>query len=859
MSGSLNLAQSTIPEGETHLDSTPKNVMELSLRSLQGSSAESKNLSLSPLLTRISSTTERVRSAIQEDRNPAVSILSRIVCSRGILQPHQIQDAMDLSPGDEVGEGPFYQMLFSTQEAVANPPWVALAVRPRPGEWYYVRVNVDDMTVDDLSVSDYLAFKERLVMPDRPLDRSMLYPLELDFGPFNESLPHLTRPQSIGNGVQFLNRHLSSRLFRDPAGMQPLFEFLRLHKYHGEMLMLNNRVVSLDNLRPTLVKVEDLLRKLKDSTPYSEVASRLQDLGLEKGWGSDVKQIKFMVQLLLDILEAPDAEVLESFLGRIPMIFNVAILSPHGFFGQAGVLGFPDTGGQVVYVLDQVRALEKELVRHILEQGLDFKPHILVVTRLIPEARGTTCNQRLEKISGTEYSYILRVPFRDENGHVLQHWVSRFDIWPYLERFTEEAASEISSEMGASPDLVIGNYSDGNLVATLLAHKLGVTQCNIAHALEKTKYPESDLFWQRFEKTHHFSCQFTADIIAMNHADFIITSTYQEIAGREYTVGQYESHMAFTMPGLYRVVNGINIYDPKFNIVSPGADQDIYFPYSNTEGRLTALHDSIEELLFSEKQNHEHLGVLLDKKKPILFSMARLDRIKNLTGLVEWFGGHPRLRTLVNLVIVGGVLDPSKSSDREEVEQCKKMHALMEEFDLHGQFRWICAQKNRVRNGELYRYIADTRGAFVQPALYEAFGLTVIEAMTCGLPTFATCHGGPSEVIKHGKSGFHIDPYHGENSADTIADFFERCATKPTHWENVSTAGLERIESRYTWRIYAKRLMTLSRVYSFWKHVSNLERRETRRYLEMFYTLKYRELVRSVPVVNHDNPQIAEP
>lgn len=75
--------------------------------------------------------------------------------------------------------------------------------------------------------------------------------------------------------------------------------------------------------------------------------------------------------------------------------------------------------------------------------------------------------------------------------------------------------------------------------------------------------------------------------------------------------------------------------------------------------------------------------------------------------------------------------------------------------------RWIVAQKNRVRNGELYRFVADTRGAFAQPALYEAFGLTVIEAMTCGLPTFATCNGGPSEIIKHGRSGYHINPYHG--------------------------------------------------------------------------------------------------
>jgi hypothetical protein len=40
----------------------------------------------------------------------------------------------------------------------------------------------------------------------------------------------------------------------------------------------------------------------------------------------------------------------------------------------------------------------------------------------------------------------------------------------------------------------------------------------------------------------------------MNHADFIITSTYQEIAGNETRVGQYESMKAFTMPGLYRVV-----------------------------------------------------------------------------------------------------------------------------------------------------------------------------------------------------------------------------------------------------------------------------------------------------------------
>lgn len=64
--------------------------------------------------------------------------------------------------------------------------------------------------------------------------------------------------------------------------------------------------------------------------------------------------------------------------------------------------------------------------------------------------------------------------------------------------------------------------------------------------------------------------------------------------------------MAFTMPGLYRVVHGIDVFDPKFNIVSPGADMSIYFPYSESRKRLTSLHPEIEELLYSEVDNNEH-------------------------------------------------------------------------------------------------------------------------------------------------------------------------------------------------------------------------------------------------------------
>lgn len=41
-----------------------------------------------------------------------------------------------------------------------------------------------------------------------------------------------------------------------------------------------------------------------------------------------------------------------------------------------------------------------------------------------------------------------------------------------------------------------------------------------------------------------------------------------------------------------------------------------------------------------------------------------------------------RLRSLVNLVVVGGVIDPEDTGDREERDECVKMHSLIKEYKL---------------------------------------------------------------------------------------------------------------------------------------------------------------------------------
>lgn len=743
----------------------------------------------------------------------------------------------------DLSEGALAVTIRHAQEAVIDAPWLYLAVRPTIGRWQYLRFHVDSMEQEEVPVAEFLAFKERLVEGSTPSDN---WTLEVDLGPFNREFPKLQETRSIGRGVEFLNRRLSSQLFDELGkGDRKLLEFLRVHQCKGQQLMLNDRIGDVNELRNALRKADRHLQKLPEDAGWDAVGYDLQAMGLERGWGDTVARMREMLSLLMDILEAPSPGNLEKFLGRLPMIFSMVILSPHGYFGQANVLGKPDTGGQVVYILDQVRALEQEMRHRVAMQGLDIEPQILVVSRLIPEADNTTCDQRLEPIIGTRNARILRVPFRNERGEVLRQWISRFEVWPYLERYAAEAEKEVLAELGGRPDLIVGNYSDGNLVATMMSHSLKVTQCNVAHALEKAKYIYSDLYWKDNDSSYHFGCQFTADLISMNAADFIIASTYQEIAGKEDTVGQYESYRSFTLPGLYRVVDGIDMFDPKFNIVSPGADPEVYFPYTMTERRMKRLHPDIERLVFEAGAANTR-GNLADPERPLLFTMARLDRIKNIAGFVEWYANDPQLREQANLLVVAGHVDPARSADREEVDQIQRMHRLMDEHDLDHQVRWLGTHLDKTLAGELYRWVADRQGVFVQPALFEAFGLTVIEAMESGLPTFATLYGGPLEIIEHGSSGFHIDPNHGAEATRSLVAFLERCRKEPDYWTTISRNGIARVQGHYTWSLYAERMMTLSRVYGFWKYVTNLDRDETRRYLEMFYGLQYRPLAARV-------------
>jgi sucrose synthase len=305
-------------------------------------------------------------------------------------------------------------------------------------------------------------------------------------------------------------------------------------------------------------------------------------------------------------------------------------------------------------------------------------------------------------------------------------------------------------------------------------------------------------------------------------------------------MGQYESYQFFSMPGLYQVINGINLFAPKFNVIPPGVDEDLYFPYYDQEKRIQSQQQLWEDRLFSEEYE-DIFGELDDPEKPPIFTMARFDKIKNITGLIHAFGMSQKLQQHCNLVFAAGTIHIENSADIEERKEISKAYDLIERFNLYGKVRWL-PSINKLDTGEVYRLIADRKGVFVQPALFEAFGLTIIEAMASGLPTFAPKFGGPLEIIEYGESGFLMNTSKPELIAASIEKFIDMALDNNDLWKSISKNAIERVKTHFNWKSYSQRLINLTKLYGFWRYaVSGKGMLELDRYCDVLYHFLIKE------------------
>ena len=99
---------------------------------------------------------------------------------------------------------------------------------------------------------------------------------------------------------------------------------------------------------------------------------------------------------------------------------------------------------------------------------------------------------------------------------------------------------------------------------------------------------------------------------------------------------------------------------------------------------------------------------------------------------------------------------------------------------------------------------------FINPALTEPFGLTLLEASATGLPIVATDDGGPNDIVRNCKNGLLVDV----SSTKKVSAALRKIIVNKDLWEGYSKNGIMNVREHYTWeshtRSYARALAKIT-------------------------------------------------
>jgi sucrose synthase len=164
-------------------------------------------------LSKTNNPIDKLRAFLLENTDAANLFLNSL-CRREetFLLRTEIQDIfhniIQQNKSSSLAASPFKTIIQWCQEAAFKEPWVYFALRIRSARWEYIRIHLKTHTLEIIPPEKFLYFKEHLVTGTS----SDHYPLEIDFAPFSREFFKLQEEKSIGRGLEFLNRRLSSGL-----------------------------------------------------------------------------------------------------------------------------------------------------------------------------------------------------------------------------------------------------------------------------------------------------------------------------------------------------------------------------------------------------------------------------------------------------------------------------------------------------------------------------------------------------------------------------------------------------------------------------------------------------------------------
>lgn len=454
--------------------------------------------------------------------------------------------------------------------------------------------------------------------------------------------------------------------------------------------------------------------------------------------------------------------------------FTIQMFSIHGLIrGRNLELGRDaDTGGQTLYVVELAKSLSR-----------------------CPEIRRVDLFTRLISDPRVSEDYAREVEELNEKCRIIRircgglKYMRKERLWPHLDEFINRTITFIKRQ-GEVPDFFHGHYADAGYVSRRLSRFFDIPFVFTGHSLGRSKLArllENGMGKEEIDRRFHICQRIDVEEEVLQHANLVVASTRQEV---ESQYAQYESRDK-----------------PAFAVIPPGVDLEKFYPYY-----MDTLPEHLEhdEQIFAQASLQEELHrFLIHPDRPLLLTLCRPEKRKNISGLIRAYGEDADLQAMANLAIFAGIRKDIEAKEENEREVLTEMLLLMDRYDLYGRMAIPKRHDSEYEVPALYRIAAEKHGVFVNVALTEPFGLTLIEASASGVPLVATRDGGPRDIIANLGNGVLVDPTNNRE----ISAALRRVITHTEEWKRMSRNGIVNVKEYYTWDAH---------VQSYLKHIKDL-------------------------------------
>jgi len=416
-----------------------------------------------------------------------------------------------------------------------------------------------------------------------------------------------------------------------------------------------------------------------------------------------------------------------------------------------------DTGGQIKYVLELANFLS----------GDPRVDKIEIVTRQIKD-KSVSSDYSAEKEKINDNLSIVRIRCGGNK------YIRKELLWNHLEEFVDKSIKHIKS-VGRLPDVIHSHYADAGYVCSELTQFFGMPFIHTGHSLGRDKLRQllSDGVTEKeIEKRYKINHRIEIEENIIHFANLIITSTRQEIK-KQY--GEYK-----------------NTTEEKFCVIPPGIDLSRFYSYNSQ------VKPDRQTVKLLQRISNKLLNFFVEIDKPLILTLCRPDKRKNISGLLKAYGEDKMLQKKANLIILAGIREDIQTMEDNEREVLTEILLLMDKYNLYGKLAIPKQHDSLTEVPALYRITADSDGVFINAALTEPFGLTIIEAAASGVPVVATDDGGPRDIISNCKNGILIDVSDTRNISKAIHKILDDKET----WKKLSENGIKNVRKCYTWKTH---------------------------------------------------------